>query len=122
MSLAALADAFFREVAASGEVFAIEHEDEGPETWHLAGGIHARPFFSSRARAVRMLEGPLRRKGRVVVPHLTAEFRDQILPAMRADGLLVGLNWSGMRARGYNLDPDQVLLSLQEASTRRAAG
>lgn len=122
MSSSIHADAFYREIIASGELFGVEHEFDGPVTWHLAGGTHARPFWSSRSRAVRMLDGPMRRAGLVIVPHVWEEFRGEIAPAMAAEGLLVGVNWWGFRARGYNLEPGVVVRALEEAMNRRSAG
>ncbi|MBZ0173042.1 MAG: DUF2750 domain-containing protein [Phycisphaerales bacterium] len=119
MSSSVHADAFYREVIASGELFAVEHEEDGPLEWHLAGGTHARPFWSSRSRAVRMLDGPLRRRGLVIVPHTWHEFCSTIAPGMRSAGQLVGLNWHGSRARGYNLGPETVM---QTVESLRAVG
>ncbi|USN98482.1 MAG: DUF2750 domain-containing protein [Phycisphaeraceae bacterium] len=122
MSSSVHADAFYREVIASGELFTVEHEEDGPIEWHLAGGIHARPFWSARSRAVRMLQGPLRRRGLVIVPVIWHEFCSRIVPEMRSAGQLVGLNWHGARARGYNLDPDAVVQAVESMRIGRAAG
>ena len=109
MSSSQQANAFCREVIASGEVFVVEHEQFGPVTWPLAGHQHARPVWSSRRRVVRMLEGPLAAPGLVVVSHSWDEFCAEIVPETEREGLLIGLNWSGPRARGYNLAPSDVV-------------
>lgn len=115
------AEAFYREVFASGELFGVEHEETGPVVWHLAGDVHARPFWSARSRAVRMLDGPLRRKGLVIQVMTWPEFVGSVVPSMEAEGLLVGVNWAGMRARGYNLEPRAVVEAVEQLR-RRAAG
>jgi hypothetical protein len=122
LSLSARVDEFFREVAASGELFAVEHEGRGPVDFHLAGGTHARVFWSARSRALAMVEGPLRRSGLVIVTHHWPEFRDAIVPELKARDLLVGVNWSGVRARGGNLEPDTVVQGVEALLARRAAG
>jgi len=114
------AGAFYREVLASGEVFGVEHEEDGPVVWHLAGNVHARPFWSARSRAVRMLEGPLKRPGLVIVREAWPEFVRATVPRMEAQDLLVGVNWSGMRARGYNLPPRDVVAAVEAVRTRAA--
>jgi hypothetical protein len=40
------------------------------------------------------------------------DFRNRWLPGLASDGILVGVNWSGPRATGYDLLPDQVLARL----------
>lgn len=117
MSASEQANAFCREVLVSGEVFMIEHETEGVLTFHLAGDQHARPVWSSRSRLVRMLEGPLAGPGRVIVRHAWREFVHHVLPRAERDGVLIGLNWAGPRARGYNLTPAGVLERVETART-----
>ena len=113
------ANAFCREVLASGEVFLIEHELRGSVTWPLADDRHACPVWSSRRRIVAMLEGPLARPGLVISRHSWDEFRDEITPRLAADGLLVGLNWSGPRARGYNLEPSDAIARVEAFDASR---
>ena len=36
------------------------------------------------------------------------EFRDRWIPGLTKDGLKVGVNWSGARALGYDIDPAEV--------------
>jgi hypothetical protein len=36
------------------------------------------------------------------------EFRDEWLPELEEDGVLVGVNWSGKKAAGYDLDVSWV--------------
>ena len=56
-----------------------------------------------------MLEGPLAGPGLVIARHTWAEFCDELVPGINRAGLLVGLNWSGPRARGYNIPPADVI-------------
>ena len=119
MSASEQANAFCREVLASGEVFLIEHELRGPATWPLAASQHARPVWSSRRRIRAMLDGPLAGPGLVIAPHTWEEFRDVLLPGIAEAGLLVGLNWSGPRARGYNLDPADVVARVESYAESR---
>jgi hypothetical protein len=112
------ANAFCREVLVSGEVFLIEHERNGPVDWPLAGTQHARPIWSSHRRVVRMLEGPLAARGLVIVASSWEHFCERIAPETELAGLLIGLNWSGPRARGYNLPPADVIARVDAVRAR----
>ena len=119
MSASLQAIAFCREVLASGEVFLIEDDLRRPVTWPLADNQHARPVWSSRRRVASMLDGPLAGPGLVISPHTWTEYRDEILPRIAEAGLLVGLNWSGPRARGYNLEPVDVVARIEAYEASR---
>jgi len=49
----------------------------------------------------------------VSAAHADAFYRDEWiarwLPGLQDDGILVGLNWSGARATGYDVEPGAVL-------------
>jgi hypothetical protein len=49
------------------------------------------------------------------------DFRDHWLPGLTRDGLFVGVNWSGARATGYDVEPAVVLECVEEAIVRREA-
>ena len=44
----------------------------------------------------------------MVVKKSWDEFRDRWLEGLKRDGLSVGVNWSGARATGYEVEPDSV--------------
>lgn len=41
------------------------------------------------------------------------DWRSRWLPGLPRDGLLVGLNWSGVDATGYDISPDDVTHNLE---------
>jgi len=47
-------------------------------------------------------------RGFEVVPIAVDEWLTGWLTSLRRDGMLVGLNWAGARATGYDMTPDQV--------------
>jgi hypothetical protein len=47
-----------------------------------------------------------------------ADFCDAWVPGLTRDGLLVGVNWSGARARGYDLEPAEVQKNVEAAAER----
>ena len=67
------------------------------------------PFWSSEARAKRVVETVNAYKNFEPVPIELTTFAEKWLPGMQKDGLLCGLNWSGERVTGYDLAPSDVL-------------
>jgi hypothetical protein len=108
---AARADAFFEEALQNGSVWSIK-DHKGFPTSTNASGEKAMPFWSLESRARNVINNVSAYSD--FEPHrLTlAEFLDRWLPGMERDRLLVGLNWSGARATGYDLTPAEVRAQL----------
>jgi hypothetical protein len=66
------------------------------------------PFWSSRSRVERIIETVPAYRG--FSPHRLSweEFRDAWVPGLERDGILVGVNWSGERAVGYDIQPSEL--------------
>lgn len=103
---AANADAFYAEVLGNGQVWTIRDDDGflAPE----ADGVRAMPFWSTKNRAEKVIQGVDAYHGLGLVALSLDEWRTRWLPGLRRDGFLVGVNWSGARATGYDLTPDEV--------------
>jgi hypothetical protein len=104
---AAHAAAFSREVAERGWVWGIRDEGGIPAP---AGpdGIRAMPFWSSQARAERVIATVPAYQGFHAFDIAWNEFVERWLPGMARDGLRVGVNWSGERATGYDVEPEAL--------------
>ena len=76
------------------------------------------PFWSAKRRAELIVAEVDAYQGFSVVAVPLAEWRARWLPGLRKDGLRVGLNWSGDRATGHDLEPSDVELTL----SRRESG
>jgi hypothetical protein len=70
------------------------------------------PFWRSRSRAQLITKRVNSYKGFEPVQLGLDAFLDDWLPGLRKDGLLVGLNWSGARATGYDVPPTDVAEAL----------
>jgi uncharacterized protein DUF2750 len=103
---AAQADAFYREVLARAEVWAIRDEGGFPAPQTPKG--RAMPFWSARSRAETVIESVPAYEGFEPVPLTLDEWRSRWLSRLSKDGLRVGLNWSGSKATGFDLDPEDV--------------
>lgn len=72
------------------------------------GGRRAMPFWSTRQRVERVISAVPAYAGFVPRRLSLAEFESRWLAGMERDGLLVGINWSGAGATGYDVEPATV--------------
>jgi hypothetical protein len=108
MSLsAAHSAAFRREVPQEGRVWSIRDAAGFPAPKE-PDGSRAMPFWSKRSRAQRVVGAVPAYRGFAVVEIPVTDWLDGWLPGLQRDGLLVGLNWAGARATGYDATPVQV--------------
>jgi hypothetical protein len=99
--------AFYREVAKSRVVWTVR-DDQGYPAPMTSSGQRAQPFWSSRSRVEKII---------ATVPAYAIFRPDEIswedfcakwVPDFERDGMLVGLNWSGPRAKGFDLEASGV--------------
>lgn len=104
--------AFYREVAKNKKVWTVRDEIgfPAPENSH---GIRVQPFWSSVSRVKKIIK---------TVPAYACfepyeisweEFCQKWIPGLKDDGFLVGINWSGPRALGYDLEPEEVIEAVE---------
>ena len=113
---ASQAVAFYREVAESGEVWTIRDGKGFPAPLNV-DGQRAQPFWSSQPRVANVIERIPDYAGFEPVKIRWAEFRDRWLTGLARDGVLVGVNWSGVSATGYDVEPGVVRASVEHAMT-----
>ncbi|MDQ4114312.1 MAG: DUF2750 domain-containing protein [Actinomycetota bacterium] len=104
---AAQAAAFYAEVAESGPVFAIRDEEGFPAPVNRSGG-RSQPFWSKRSRAERIIKNVAVYQDMFVVEVTRDDWLNKWLPGLESDGMLVGINWSGKGAIGYDLSPSDA--------------
>jgi len=108
MSLsAAHAAAFRREVPGEGRVWSIRDSGGFPAPAD-ASGVRAMPFWSKQSRAQRVVSAVPAYRGFDVVEIPVSDWLDSWLPGLQRDGLLVGVNWAGARATGFDMTPTQL--------------
>ena len=102
MSVAAMQAAnFYAQVVADGMVYSFS--SEGELLIYPMRGQEVVPFWSSDL-GLKQRRRTIRSCARFEFDEtpLEAFYRD-LLPRLEAEGLLVGINWSGPRLTGYNL-------------------
>jgi hypothetical protein len=85
----------------------VVEDDQGVPAPVSQGGRRAMPFWSSRDRAERA--GQSEQFAGCQPRRLSlAEFEERWLPGLERDGLLIGVNWTGPRFTGYDVEPNEV--------------
>jgi hypothetical protein len=109
---AAQAAAFYRDVARTRCVWTVRDAGGHPAPKN-SRGIRAQPFWSSRSRVERIIKSVAAYAEMQPVEVAWEEFRDITLKQLAGKGFLVGVNWSGPDATGYDLSPDSVRASIE---------
>jgi hypothetical protein len=104
---AAHSAAFRRDVPKEGRVWTIRDATGFPAP-KSADGTRAMPFWSKPTRAKRVIENVPAYQGFDVVEIPISDWLRSWLPGLSRDGLLVGVNWAGAKATGFDMAPTQV--------------
>jgi len=97
---------FGREAIAADAVWTVV-DDAGIPTPEGGGGRRTMPFWSSAARAERVIAN-LEAFAGMRPRRVPLERFERALTGMESDRLLVGINWSEHRGRGYDVEPRDV--------------
>ena len=108
------AHAFYRDVAKTRIVWTIKDSGGYPAPM-TSSGKRSHPFWSSESRIRRIQKLAPAYAGFELVEISWQDFRDEWLPGLEKDGLLVGVNWSGKDVTGYDLDPAWVRDAIESA-------
>jgi hypothetical protein len=99
--------AFRRDVSREGRVFSIRDRAGFPIA-RDADGTRALPFWSKQSRAEKVVAQVAAYRTFDVVEIDLDDWTGRWLPGLERDGLLVGVNWAGPRATGYDVPPGAV--------------
>jgi len=103
---------FYEEVAESRAVWAIR--DAGGYPAPLAiDGKRAMPFWSSQSRAQKVISNVKAYAGFEAVQIPLDEFLERWVPGLSKDNLLMGINWAGQSATGYDVGPEEFMRNIQ---------
>lgn len=108
MSIApAHAAAFYQEVAEHEVIWAISDSSGYPAPL-ATDGKRAMPFWSSQSRANQIIKGVPAYAGFQAVAIGWKVFCERWVPGLTRDHLLVGINWSGPNASGFDVSPSDL--------------
>ncbi|MPW30751.1 DUF2750 domain-containing protein [Agarivorans sp. B2Z047] len=108
---ASQAAAFYKDVSKSGKLWTCK-DDGGNPAPKTSSGKRAMPFWSSLSRVEKIIKNvPAYSK---FEPQEVSweDFETKWAPDLQEHGLLIGVNWSGARATGYDLEPNDVLANV----------
>jgi hypothetical protein len=108
---ASQAAAFYRDVARTGKLWTLE-DDAGYPAPKNQSGDRSMPFWSSLARVQRIIKTVPAYSSFRPLEMSWEHFVEEWVPALAADGCLVGLNWSGKHATGYDCKPHEVVANV----------
>ncbi|MFG2164930.1 DUF2750 domain-containing protein [Micromonospora chersina] len=109
MSIAgAHAAAFRREVSTDRQVWTLL-EDDSYIAPHKPDGTRAMPFWSKGSRAKLVVDQVAAYHGLTIVSFALEPWLTDLLPWLAEQSVLVGVNWSGERALGYDVPAQDVL-------------
>lgn len=111
---ASQAAAFYRDAAKFRAVWTVRDSGGYPAPKNREG-IRAQPFWSSRSRAEKIVSTVPAYAGFDVEEVALDAFIEKWLPSLEEHGLRVGVNWSGPRATGYDIEPSSVKVALDAA-------
>lgn len=100
--------AFYRDVARTRTVWTVCDEGGFPAP-KTTSGHRAQPFWSSRSRAERIINTVPAYGGFEPYEVSWADFCSSWVPELLEAKLLVGVNWSGPRVVGYDMEPDRLV-------------
>jgi len=98
---------FYKEVEISKKVWTIKDSGGYPAPKN-SGGIRSMPFWSSESKAKLIVENVEAYKDFEPIEINFKEFSN-LLESIKKDKQLVGLNWSGKNAIGYDLEPEVLI-------------
>ena len=112
---ASQAAAFYTQSVENDAVWTVRDEGGYPAPKNREGR-RAQPFWSSRSRVDRIIKHVPAYTGFEPEEIPLSAFVNERLPELESHGLLVGLNWSGPGATGYDVEPQMVKKAVEAAA------
>src|ERR1700753_3529652 len=100
--------AFRREAPPEGRGFSIRDKSAYPAP-RDSDGRRALPFWSKASRAKKVVDQVAAYRGFEIVEIDLDDWLGRCLPGLSDDDCLVGVNWAGAKATGYDVAPGQVI-------------
>ena len=98
---------FYREVAENKILWTVRDGNGIPAPVN-SDGVRVMPFWSSKNRAISVISNVPAYKEFESVSIDWRTFCEKWVPGLARDSLLVGINWTGKHATGYDIDPSEA--------------
>ena len=118
---ASQAHAFYREVAENRVLWTCRDGEGFPQPMTSSGG-RAQPFWSSLSRVQRIIKTVPTYGGFVPYELSWEDFVEAWVSDLKEWEVEVGINWSGNRAVGYDVEPDRVVTNVRYYIDRAETG
>ena len=109
---------FYRDVESSGKVWTIKDIGGFPAPKN-SKGVRTMPFWSSESRAKIIIKSVPAYFGFEPVELDLDEFHNYWLMELKNQGQLVGINWSGKNAVGYDLPTDILINWIEKIKPKK---
>lgn len=109
---AAQATRFYQEILVHQEVWGIRDSGGFPAPFN-GDGERSMPFWSLKSRLEKVISSVPDYQTFDAVALPLDVWRTRWIDGLERDGILVGLNWSGTRATGYDVHPRDVRAGLE---------
>ncbi|KAA1268702.1 DUF2750 domain-containing protein [Leptospira interrogans] len=102
---------FFIEIKKSEKIWTLRDEGVFPSPISVSGN-RVMPFWSSKRRVQSIIKNV--NTYSLFKPYEISyqDFINRWLPGLKNDHFLVGINWTGSKVTGYDLEPEEVLKHL----------
>ena len=106
------ASVFYSEIIKSATVWGIK-DDQGFPAPLNSDGKKAMPFWSSESRVNLIIKNSENYRAFKPVAIPFKDFCEKWVSGLKRDGLLIGINWSGKNATGFDISPDDLKSNLE---------
>ena len=104
---ASQASSFYKEVADTKKVWTLRDYGGFPAPMN-SEGKRSQPFWSSLSRVQKIINDVSAYSSFEPVEISWEDFSKKWVPGLSHEGVLVGVNWSGSRATGYDIEPETI--------------
>ena len=103
---------FFEDIINKKVVWTIK-DDKGFPAPLLPDGKRSQPFWSTKSRVEIIIKNIKAYSSFQVYEIALDDFINKWIPGLKKDNILIGTNWSGDKAIGYDFEPEDVLKKIQ---------
>ena len=113
---ASQASIFYKEVARTRKVWTVRDKEGFPAPKN-SEGKRSQPFWSSLSRVENIIDSVEAYRNFEPVELSWDVFSKKWVPGLTKDKILIGVNLSGSKATGYDIEPEKVKMYVESQAT-----